>query len=314
MRAAAILLLVSAATAGIAVLVPQKPDLPPPGRFVTVDGARLHLWCTGQGSPTIVLEAGLGGTMLSWAWLQPELARSTRVCSYDRPGMGWSEPLAHPRDGRSQARLLHRLLAAAGEQGPYILAGHSIGGAYVRLFRDQYRNEVAGLILIDSVQPGYCERMPGAEESVHSLSVRLSLCRRAAVLPLAPVLLPRMAAWEDLPAPAQPAATSFERSSRQIESMERETSEWFPTLKQVAQARPLRDLPLLVLSSESAAGPVRPEWMPYWREMQKDLGTLSRQSVSHTVPGANQKTIIVNRTHARFVMRAMLDWMCAVSL
>lgn len=313
MRAVAILLLVSAAAAGIAVLVPRSPDLPPPGRFVTVDGARLHLWCTGQGSPTIVLEAGLGGTALSWWWLQPELARSTRVCSYDRPGLGWSEPLASQRDGRSRARLLHRLLAAAGEQGPYILAGHSIGGSYVRLFRDQFRNEVAGLILIDSMQAGYCERMPGAEETVHSLAARLSLCRRAGVLPLAPVVLPRMAALDELPAPAR-SAGRFLRSPRHIEAMESEAAVWFLTLKQVTQVRPVRDLPLLVLSSESAGGPVRQEWMPYWREMQKDLGMLSRQSVSRTVPGANHETIVVNRVHAQFVVRSILDWMCAVSL
>jgi len=314
MRAVSILLLVSAAAAGIAALTPHQPDIPPPGRFVTVDGARLHLWCIGQGSPTVVLEAGLGGTTLQWSWLQPELAQSTRVCSYDRPGLGWSDPLPMAHDGRSQARLLHRLLHAAGERGPFVIAGHSIGGSYARLFRDQFRNEVQGIALLDSVQSGYCERMPGAEESMRGLASRLGVCRRTAHLRAASLLMPVPASYAQLPETVRPALKSFLNSPTHLEAMQGEAEEWFDTMKQLRATRPLGSLPLLVLSAEVSGGPVRREWMPYWREMQKDLGMLSQQSEVRVVPGANHESIVTNPVHSGFVVRALLDWMCTVSL
>lgn len=314
MRAVSILLLVSAAAAGIAALTPHQPDIPPPGRFVTVDGARLHLWCIGQGSPTVVLEAGLGGTTLHWSWLQPELARSTRVCSYDRPGLGWSDPLPMSRDGRSQSQMLHRLLNAAGERGPFILVGHSVGGSYARLFRDQFRNEVQGLVLLDSVQSGYCERMPGAGETMRDLASQLALCRRTARLGAASLLMHAPASYGQLPESVRPSLKSFLNTPGHLEAMQREAEQWFHTMKQVGVVRPLGSLPLLVLSAEVSGGPVRREWMPYWREMQKDLGMLSRQSEVRVVPGANHETIVTSPVHADYTVRAILDWMCTVSM
>lgn len=314
MRAVSLLLLVSAAAAGIAALTPHHPDIPPPGRFVTVDGARLHLWCIGDGSPTVVLEAGLGGTTLQWSWLQPELAHSTRVCSYDRPGLGWSDPLPMPHDGRSQARLLHRLLNAAGEHGPFVLVGHSIGGSYARLYRDQFRNEVQGIALLDSVQSGYCERMPGAEQSMRDLAARLDLSRHTARLRAASLLMPTPVSYSQLPEPVRPALDSFLNSPTHLEAMQGEAEQWFQTMKQISSVRPLGSLPLLVLSAEVSGGPVRTEWMSSWGEMQKDLGMLSRQSEVRVVPGANHESIVTSPAHAGFVVRALLDWMCTVSL
>lgn len=314
MRAVSILLLVSAAAAGIAALTPRHPDIPPPGRFVTVDGARLHLWCIGQGSPTVILEAGLGGTTLQWSWLQPELAQSTRVCSYDRPGLGWSESVAVKRDGRSQARLLHRLLNAAGERGPFVLVGHSIGGSYARLYHDQFRHDVQGLALLDSVQSGYCERMPGAGQSMRDFASRLALCRRTARLRVASLLMPAPDSYDQLPESVRPALKSFLNSPTHLAAMQGEAEQWFETMKQISAVRPLGSLPLLVLSAEVSGGPVRSEWMPYWREMQKDLVMLSRQSELRVVPGAGHESIVTNPSHAGYVVRALLDWMCTVSL
>ncbi len=314
MRAVSLLLLVPIAAAGIAALIPHKPDILPPGRFVTVDGARLHLWCIGQGSPTVVLEPGLGATSLSWSWLQPMLAQSIRVCSYDRPGRGWSEPLDMPRDGRNLARVLHKLLDAAGERGPFVIAGHSLGGAYARLYRDQFRDEVQGLVLLDSVQSGQCERMPGAAVMIRETAEQLAIGRRTARVHLAGLLLPVPQSAYELPAPVYPAVKTFLNSPVHLEAMQYEAEEWFETMKQVDRARSIRTVPLLVLSSDVSGGPVRREWMPYWREMQKDLGMLSDHSEVKVVPGASHETMIANKVHARFVADVLMDWLCTSSM
>src|SRR5688572_29454692 len=91
---------------------------PAPGRLVNVGGHRLHLWCTGGGSPVVVLEAGLGGSALEWSRVQPEITKTTRVCSYDRAGMGWSDMGPNPRSAAQIVSELRTLLQAAREAGP----------------------------------------------------------------------------------------------------------------------------------------------------------------------------------------------------
>ncbi|HWR73601.1 MAG TPA: alpha/beta fold hydrolase, partial [Nitrospirota bacterium] len=123
---------------------------PPPGRIVDVGGYRLHLNCTGEGSPTVILESGMNEFSLSWALVQPGVAKFTRVCSYDRAGLGWSDPGRAPRTSETIVRELHALLRAAGITGPLVLAGHSFGGMNARLYARRYPNEVAGMVLVDS--------------------------------------------------------------------------------------------------------------------------------------------------------------------
>lgn len=137
-------------------------EYPPPGRLVTVNGHQMHLHCGGEGEPTVVLDAGLGGSSLDWSRVQPAVAKETRVCSYDRSGYGWSEPAVGPRTSAAIADELHRLLAAAGVPGPYVLVGHSFGGVNVRLFAARYPGQVAGLVLVDSSQANQVERFAAA--------------------------------------------------------------------------------------------------------------------------------------------------------
>ena len=128
---------------------------PPPGQLVDVGGYRLHLHCVGTGSPTVVIEAGLGDWSASWSsWVQPEAARTTRVCTYDRAGMGWSEAGPLPRTAEHFAAELHTLLHQGGVPGPYVLVGHSMGGLPVRVFAHAYAAEVAGVVLIELMHPG----------------------------------------------------------------------------------------------------------------------------------------------------------------
>ena len=122
---------------------------PPPGKMVDVGGYRLHLNCTGSGSPTVVIESGLGDSSATWGWVQPEVAKTTRVCTYDRAGMGWSETSPQPRTAREFAKELHTLLAKANEPGPYVLVGHSLGGYTVRVYAHDYPAEVVGVVFVD---------------------------------------------------------------------------------------------------------------------------------------------------------------------
>ena len=126
---------------------------PPPGQLIDVGGHRLHLYCTGSGSPTVVLEPGQGGSSSDFGWITPAVARETRVCVYDRAGRGWSDPANSPQDGAQIAADLHTLLERAHVPGPYVLAGHSFGGLYVQSFAAQFPDQVAGMVLLDSTAP-----------------------------------------------------------------------------------------------------------------------------------------------------------------
>jgi pimeloyl-ACP methyl ester carboxylesterase len=119
--------------------------------MVDVGGYSLHLYCTGEGgAPTVVMDSGLGGTVLDWQLVQPEVVEFARVCTYDRGGMGWSEPGTQPRTSQQFIEELHALLSNAGVEGPYVLVGHSLGGVNVQLYASQYPDEVAGMMLVDS--------------------------------------------------------------------------------------------------------------------------------------------------------------------
>jgi pimeloyl-ACP methyl ester carboxylesterase len=126
---------------------------PAPGAFYAVNGHRMHIYCTGSGSPTIVLEAGGGNDSVIWRGVQPALSKTTLVCAYDRAGSGWSDAQPGPRDADHIADELHQLLLQAGITGPVVLMGHSIGGIFLRDYATRYPADMAGLIFVDSSTP-----------------------------------------------------------------------------------------------------------------------------------------------------------------
>jgi pimeloyl-ACP methyl ester carboxylesterase len=153
---------------------------PPPGRLVDVGGHRLHLFECGQGGPTILLEAGLMSTVLSWSGLQRELSRSFRVVSYDRAGLGWSDVGPMPRTAERIVDELHTLLGRAGIPPPYVLVGHSFGGLTMPLFAARFADEVAGVVLVDPVVPA--EWNPPSEHDRKLTRIGAKVCRRSAIL------------------------------------------------------------------------------------------------------------------------------------
>lgn len=156
---------------------------PPPGRLVDVSGARLHLLCGGAGGPTVVLISG-GATpsLLSYRLLEQVAARA-RVCAYDRPGLGWSEPAAAPRSFDDHARELSTLLTNAGETGPYVLVGESYGGLVARAFARLWPQVTAGVVLVDAAEEAHVfanlPRMKAAERQLklHAVLARLGILR-----------------------------------------------------------------------------------------------------------------------------------------
>jgi pimeloyl-ACP methyl ester carboxylesterase len=147
------LVLTATASFNAADLLRFRRASPPPGNFFVVNGRSMHLNCAGAGSPTIVLESGLGNDGLIWGAVQPQLAQTTRVCSYDRAGLGWSEQQPGPRDADHIAVQLHQLLQQAGIDGPIVLMGHSVGGMYIRDYAARFPNHVAGLVFVDGSTP-----------------------------------------------------------------------------------------------------------------------------------------------------------------
>jgi pimeloyl-ACP methyl ester carboxylesterase len=158
----------------------DRKGFPPPGRLVDVGGRRLHLLESGSSDPTIVLEAGLMSTVLSWSNLQRELAQSYRVVSYDRAGLGWSDLGPMPRTADRIVDELHTLLQQAAIAPPYLLVGHSFGGLTMPLFAARFPDETAGMVLVDPVVPA--EWNPPSEHDLKLTRIGAEVCRRAALL------------------------------------------------------------------------------------------------------------------------------------
>jgi pimeloyl-ACP methyl ester carboxylesterase len=144
-----LLVLTGATCQGVATAL-ERRRFPRPGGMVDVGGHQLHIYCRGQGTPTVVLEAPAAGMSGAWGAVQPSVARLTRVCSYDRSGLGWSEDTDRPYDPSIAAQELRALLDAANERPPFVVAGQGLGAAFATLFASRYPDQVRALILIDA--------------------------------------------------------------------------------------------------------------------------------------------------------------------
>ena len=224
---------------------------PAPGQLVDVGGYKMHISCTGQGSPTIILGAGSMENSLTWAKVQPEVARFTRVCSYDRAGYGWSEPSPHPRTATTMAEELHTLLVNANIQGPYVLVGHSLGGMLMRVYTHNYPDEVVGLVLVDSLHEEQIIRLPeiqkrNLQEGVSQVRM-LALLSSTGIMALAPQAIPNPGIPDDAYAQLQAiTATSgiFKTTIAEFNVMEESFTE-----VRALRITSFGDLPLIVLSA-----------------------------------------------------------------
>ena len=218
---------------------------PPPGQMVDVGGYRLHLNCTGSGSPTVVIDAGHGASSDSWGWVQSEVARTTRVCTYDRAGMGWSEASPYPRTARQFAKELHTLLANANEPGPYVLVGHSLGGYTVRVYAHDYPDEVSGLVLIDTQDlpaPDAATPQPAPKPGGNSLPALL------ARVGLVRLLADPLGSIRNLPPEEKQTYQPYAVAPRSVQTVVDEFMGMAEGGMQARAVTTLGDLPVIVLS------------------------------------------------------------------
>jgi pimeloyl-ACP methyl ester carboxylesterase len=218
---------------------------PPPGKMVDVGGYRLHIHCTGAGSPTVVIESGWGDSSAGWGWVQPEVAKTTRVCTYDRAGMGWSEASPQPRMAREYALELHNLLAKANEPGPYVLVGHSMGGYTILVYAHDYPAEVSGLVLIDS------QDLPAADAAASRPAPKpgkVSVLALLARVGLARLLAGPLGAVQNLPPGDKQAYKAVSVTPRDIQTFLDEGKGMAEGGAQARAVTTLGSLPLIVLS------------------------------------------------------------------
>ncbi len=250
---------------------------PPPGSLVELNGRKVHVLCAGEGSPTVILEAGLPGSSLTWMSVFSEIAELTRVCAYDRPGYGWSQPTTSPRTAEIIVQELKVLLQTAEIEPPYILVGHSFGGLLMQLYATWFPNDVIGMVLVDSSHPDQAHRTLDLRE-IDTISFAMKT--------LGPLGLVRML----FPVPAGNPETrdvsvrEQERkllmTNRTLGTVTREMSDLRQSLQQVANSSPnFGSKPLVVLSE----GQRRAE---FWQTMQEDLSRLSTNSEWQVVDGA----------------------------
>lgn len=282
---------------------------PAPGQLVDVGGYSLHIHCTGQGSPTVIVDAGNGDFSLGWVGIQPEVAKFTRICTYDRAGYGWSDPSPKPRTAKVMADELHTLLSNAGIDPPYILVGHSLGGYTVRMYADLYPDEVTGMILVDAAHEDQWESFPPEFEKLDKQQdayySTMGFMARFGILRI----LGNSSGGADL---APPQILKIPKDYQQLYLVMMSHPAYFDTIiaerkvlletaDQVRATGSLGDMPLLVLTAETTPDPAAMEAIgmsadfdagriqQIWYELQAELATLS----------ANGEQIIVkDSTHA----------------
>lgn len=270
----------------------DRRRFPPPGRMVDLDGRRLHLLCAGDGAAAVVVVAALGTPGLEWVGIQRRLATRTRVCVYDRAGLGWSDPAPWPRTAGRMADELHGLLVAAAIPPPYLLVGHSLGGLVVRLYAARHPQGVAGVVLADASHEDQLHRLARLDRRYGPRSFWL----RAARLRLRPLGLirlasdlglarrPRRRAQREFPPDLVEAGLAVALSSRQRRATVQELLGFARSAAEVrAAAGDLGRIPLTVITAGDRG---REPTYPGWRELQAELARLSARSRHLVAPHA----------------------------
>jgi pimeloyl-ACP methyl ester carboxylesterase len=272
----------------------------PRGQLYAVNGHQMHIVCLGEGSPAVILQSGATAESMWWYQVQNQLAKHTRVCVYDRAGLGFSEAAAGTRDGLAITGELHTLLEQAGVPGPYVMAGHSFGAVWTRVFAAQYPQEVAGLVMVDSTfvpEPG---DVAGWKTANDAIQVVLWVMWRTGLGRLS-----GSAAFQQLGYPPDVAReiAALQARNQTFDITYAETIHAIePLSTQSAAAEDLGDLPMIVLwASESDTAQER---LSAHRE---ELAAVSSNSVTRSIEGADHVSILGDERYAQQVTDAILD-------
>ncbi|MDH5326332.1 MAG: alpha/beta hydrolase [Gammaproteobacteria bacterium] len=266
-----------------------KPKLtqafPAPGRMVDVGGYEMHIQCMGQGEPTVVLEADHHDFSVQWAMVQPEVARYSRVCVYDRAGMGWSSPSPKPRTSSHMVDELHALLQNAGETAPYVMVGHFLGGLNARLYAHRFPQEVKGMVLLDAAHEDQHNNIPELEDASRKSALLFNVmqwAQKLGALAVTPEAIPD----KGLNGEALQRYRAILATKHYFETAKDEADALPDSLKELQQAQmsDLGRMPLIVVSrgmkaempglSTSQSG----EFESRWNQLQQELAQLSTNS------------------------------------
>jgi pimeloyl-ACP methyl ester carboxylesterase len=279
------------------------PAVAMPGQLVDVGPNRLHLECHGSRGPTVILEPGAGGSAASMGLIAPAVAGDSRVCVYDRAGRGWSDPAPSPPDGAQIATDLHALLDRAHIPGPYVLAGHSFGGLYVRTYAAKYPDEVAGLVLVDSTA---AQDSPVSPQDVGAYSLLKHVTSLIATTSRVGVgWLLADASYSELPPKYRDDARATAATGMGVGGL---LDEYGIASRSAAEAGELRSFdakPLIVLTAtrENSKG---------WMVDQNKMAELSPNSLHRLEAGAAHAAFVDDPVHAAAVTRAIHDVVVAV--
>lgn len=273
-----------------------------PGQMVNVGGHRLHLNCSGSGTPTVILESGLGETGDYWGWISRAVARDTRVCTYDRAGRGWSDPAGAPQDGVEVARDLHTLLDRGLVRGSLVLVGHSTGAQYVRIFAGRYPEQVAGMVLLDGQPAEALENLPGFPAFYNRFRRVFAVLPSLARLGVARLFDP--AGYDSLPAADRDRLRLTHTSARLFLSLRDEFAQLPTSLAQARSFQSLGDRPLIVVTATRDA-------MAGWLPLQDAMAALSTNSRHEVVPYEHAE-LVTDAAAARTSSQAIRDVVSAV--
>ncbi|WP_348252626.1 alpha/beta fold hydrolase [Trichocoleus desertorum] len=273
-------------TVGAAV---DRQQYPPLGQLVDLGGFRLHLHCMGQGTPTVVMDAGAGAPAITWGLVPSEIAQFSHVCVYDRAGLGWSEPnLRRPRTSQQSVEELHTLLTKAGLKPPYILVGHSLGGANMRLYASQYPEDVVGLVLVDASHESYmtAETWKGIKKELWLYQVlrvasRVGVLRLMGELNLLPMFKAIKQEIQKYPLAVQALFDTYKAYCYRPHywaTVASERAHLETSFAQFQAVTSLHNLPLVVLIQGVKAPAMSDASFQRWQALQFDLTKLSSHS------------------------------------
>lgn len=269
-------------------------EIPPPGKMIDVGGFKMHINCMGQGSPTVIFETGNGDNSLVWSNVAPEIAKETRVCTYDRAGLGWSEVDNKPTTFDSIVGNLHTLLVNAKINPPYLMVGHSIGGVYIRKFFQEYPNEVVAMVLVDPS----AEKLPieiGADEAQKFKAATLSpleameetLQEVKSGTPAANISeidLQTQYPEKDAIANRLLLVTRPQQLETQIREIKNSWTIWEQARKENLTS--LGNIPLIILASDNTmTSKDQLPTMETWRVLQQEIANQSIRGSYEVVPG-----------------------------
>jgi pimeloyl-ACP methyl ester carboxylesterase len=286
----------------------DRQKFPPPGQRLDVGGYHLHIHCVGQGSPTVVLDAGGGNSSASWGLVQPAVASSTRVCAYDRAGMGWSDLGPTRRDMKQQVRELHALLDRAGVQDSYVLVGHSYGARIARVYAKDYPREVDGIVLVD---PGTLDDDPRFPPERHTELAgeerQVSLARWLAPFGVVRLLQPQ-SPYGDLSRQQGGANDAFGVTTKYFRAITDQYRAMPETYRQEREVTTLGSMPLIVVSATTPDDATR----RVWTEINGELAGLSTNGVHRVVQAATHESLLWKNEDAQVTVAAIRQVVDAV--